>query len=95
MRFPDVRSGGEATVIDPEGRGPWNQLIRPNGAKPFDYLAPSAENALMDPVHASDPIRPRLAVLWTALVASVAMLAAESLIGAPGFQPLPTERPQF
>ena len=37
----------------------------------------------MDPVHASDPIRPRLAVLWTALVASIAMLAAESLISGP------------
>ena len=38
----------------------------------------------MDPVHASDPIRPRLAVLWTALVAGVAMLATEYLIDSPG-----------
>ena len=38
---------------------------------------------LTDPVHASDPIRPRLAVLWTALVASIAMLAAESMISGP------------
>src|SRR5687768_8774338 len=37
----------------------------------------------MDPVHVSDPIRPRLAVLWTALVAGVAMLATEYLIDSP------------
>ena len=37
----------------------------------------------MDRVHTSDPIRPRLVVLWTALVASVAVLAVDYLIAAP------------
>jgi signal transduction histidine kinase len=38
----------------------------------------------MDPVRATDPIRPRLVVLWTALVASVAVLIIEYLIASPG-----------
>ena len=38
----------------------------------------------MDRVHTSDPIRPRLVVLWTALVASVAMLAVRIPIASPG-----------
>jgi len=39
----------------------------------------------MDPMRATDPIRPRLVVLWTALVVSVAVLAVEYLIGPPGY----------
>jgi len=39
----------------------------------------------MDPVRASDPIRPRLVVLWTALVAGTVVLAAEYLIASPEF----------
>ncbi len=39
----------------------------------------------MDPVRATDPIRPRLVVLWTALVVGVAVLAAEYLIATPEF----------
>ena len=54
-------------------------------AKPFDFWLSGGRKALMDPVHVSDPIRPRLAVLWTALVASIAMLAAEYLIDAARF----------
>ena len=55
-----------------------------NRSKPFDYLVFLAEDSLMDPVHASDPIRPRLVVLWTALVASIAVLIIEYLIASPG-----------
>ena len=43
-----------------------------------------AEEPLMDPVRATDPIRPRLVVLWTALVVGVAVLVVEYLIAAPG-----------
>jgi signal transduction histidine kinase len=39
----------------------------------------------MDPVRASDPIRPRLVVLWTALVAGTVVLAAEYLIASTEF----------
>src|SRR5688500_11915659 len=39
----------------------------------------------MDPIHNSDPIRPRLVVLWTALVSSSAVLVVENLIASPGF----------
>jgi membrane-bound ClpP family serine protease len=39
----------------------------------------------MDPVHISDPMRPRLVVLWTALLSSIAVLAAEYSIASPGF----------
>ena len=38
----------------------------------------------MDPVRATDPIRPRLVVLWTTVVVGIAVLAAEYLIGSPG-----------
>jgi len=39
----------------------------------------------MDPVPTSDPIRPRLVVLWTALLSSSAVLVVENLIASPGF----------
>lgn len=39
----------------------------------------------MDPVQISDPIKPRLVVLWTALVSSTSVLAAEYLIASPEF----------
>ncbi len=38
----------------------------------------------MDPVRATDPIQPRLVVLWTGLLVGVAVLTVEYLIGPPG-----------
>ena len=38
----------------------------------------------MDPVRATDPIRPRLVVLWTALVVGIVVLIAEFVVSASG-----------